>query len=652
LATEIRAHRRTRSSYTSSSQSTPHGPAAPSPRPASQHARSPLGRFLPDGHDTIKSRSHHTHHAHRRHPSQPVTPNKSSASRYRVPRDSPFSDYFTDEARSVDQVIAPSAVQQVLARLNKLQSQLIRNATNESATGSQKIEDSAALALVERKLNEIASALNGMSCAPQPSRARHQLSDSGIELEAEEEAEEDNNSSHDGRSYHHITTSFDGSTASSLSNPTSPFNDSPYLTATLDILATSPDTTPLPPPQFSAAAAAAAMSNPQRLHTQMISLVRSVSVAQAELRRRAHSRTESSRPELEGHESSLDALRSENERLRADLELENCELLFLKLQMKAVELEAKSGRSSEKDLEGQAQNGDQILSSIEQWQEDWQDIEERFGRKNRRHGLDNALPNRPMLARFEVNEGAPVDPRRVPWRLETTKDEDGPGRVVSITMKRLLPIDEVPDGHAGREHDDTGVQDSSAELEDKHEETPAVIDAENLDHAKVPAPESNDANEPDAEGCLADHIDDATSLHSERQDDEPIEEDVERELISFAEQSTQTESESELVTLAEQSTQTDSKAMSYVEQSTQTDCRTISYTDQSTQTEVTDFPLPALSSSGLEDLDGLDTSSVEDDARFYEKSLSESTSRLERRKSAWNELWNGLSLFAGMEEDD
>jgi hypothetical protein len=477
---------------------------------------------------------------------------------------------------------------------------------------------------VERKLNEIGSALNGMSCAPQDNRVRHQLSDSGIELEAEEEVEEDdNNSSHDGRSYHHITTSFDGSTASSLSNPTSPFNDSPYLAATLDSLATSPDTTPLPPPQFSAAAATA-MNHPQRLHTQIISLVRSVSVAQAEIRQRCAEARDSNQhrqTQLEGHESTLAAMRSENESLRTDLELENCELLFLKLQMKAVELEARSRRSQEEDTDEKEPKVDQILGSIEQWQEDWQDIEGRFERRNNGYDEDNVLPKGSAPARFEVSESGSAVPQRRPWRLETTKDEDGTGRVVSITIKRTLPIDEIQDGGAGPEHDDVEVPGSIAELDEVHEEIPAVVDKDLIPLTES-APGTDDATKSDVAALNADNADDAISLLSETRESEPGEKDIE------------------------------SKSKLHAEQSTQTDSKTIVYADQSTQTEVTDIPLPSLSSSQPEDLEGLETNSAQDDAHLHEKSMPGSDSPLERRKSAWNELWNGLSSFAGMEDDD
>jgi hypothetical protein len=477
---------------------------------------------------------------------------------------------------------------------------------------------------VEQKLSEIGSALNGMSCAPERNRLRHQLSDSGVDLEAEEDAEEDNNSSHDGRGYHHIATSFDSSTASSMSNPTSPFNDSPYLTATLDILTTSPDTTPLPPPQFSAAAAAA-VNHPQRLRTQMISLVRSVSVAQADLRRRcaeAHGSKERHQTQHEGRESALDALRAENESLRTDLGLESCELLFLKLQMKAVELSARSPRCQEEDADGQEQNSDQILGNIEQWQEDWQDIEDRIERRNSGYDEDNALPKRRMPAGFEVGESTLAAPRRFPWRLETTKDEDGSGCVMSITIKRVLPIDEGQGGEAGAEHDDVEVQDSSSDFDEKHEETLAVV-VEDPGYQTEPAPVSDGATESDAEEHDADHIDDAISLQSEVEETEPVAYTAECKPIVFA------------------------------EQSTQTDGKTKSYVDQSTQTDVTETPVPSLSSSDeLEYLGELDTDSAQDEAHLYEKSIPQPDSPSERRKSAWNELWNGLSSFAGMEDDD
>lgn len=633
LATEIRAHRRTRSSYTSSqssSQNTPHGPAASSPRPVSNHARSPLGRYLPDDHDTIKSHSRHAHHAHRRHPSQPVTPAKNSDSRHRVARDSPFSDYFTDEARSVDQAVLPTAVQQVLAHLAKLQSKLIRNATNGSGAESGKIENYAALALVEQKLSEIDTAMSGLSCVPRRNRTRQQLSDSGVELEAEDEGHEDNDS-HDGRNYHNINTSFDGSVTSSSSNPTSPFNDSPYLAATLDSLATSPDTTPLPPPQFSAAAATT-MNHPLRLHTQMATLVRSVSVAQAELRQRCADvrfSYEHHRAQLEGdQESALDMLRSENESLRADLELENSELLFLKLQMKAIQLNIGSRPPRHDDAvkaSKQEQESSQVLQDIEQWQEDWQDVAERLERRKSRYDEDpvpskgttlQGLLNQHQFVGIETIQGGQETDSRVQWRLETMKDEDESGRVKSVTIKRIPDIDETLDDEAGLEREDRDPQESIPKLDDLHEETLVVADetVELLAEPQADAPEVTAAETDDDDDD--DDIPDAT--------DSAQAETVETSLVENAIEPT---------------------SSSYVNQSTQTD-PLLDLSQQALPTEL----LPALPDDDPSELNGDDGQDQDDECSLEEATISP-PSPLAKRKSAWDELWDGLSSFAGMEDD-
>jgi hypothetical protein len=629
LATEIRAHRRTRSSYATSqtsSQNTPHGPAASSPRPVSNHARSPLGRYLPDDHDTIKSHSRHAHHAHRRHPSQPVTPAKNSTSRRRVARDSPFSDYFTDEARSVDQAVIPTAAQQVLAHLAKLQSKLIRHATNGSGADGGKIEGFAALALVEQKLSEIDTAMSGLSCVSRRNRTRQQLSDSGVELEAEDEGDEDTNS-HDGGHYHNINTSFDGSVTSSSSNPSSPFNDSPYLAATLDSLTTSPDTTPLPPPQFSAATATT-MNHPLRLHTQMATIVRSVSVAQTELRQRcadARFRNEHHRDQLEGQESALDVLRSENESLRADLELENCELLFLKLQMKAIQLHVGSDPSRHggtTEATKQKQESSQVLQDIERWQEDWQDVAERFERRKSRYDEDTvpskgSSPHGPLspnqfVGLETIKAGQETDPR-VQWRLAMTKDEHHSGWVKSVTIERVPDVEEIPDNEAGPEREDRDLQESSLKLDEVHDEPLVLVGGAAEPLAELAEPQL------DAPGLTA------AETNRDHDDDEVTDEIESVQVENF---------ETGFVESA-----TEPKSSAYVDQSTQTD-------------PLLDLPLLAFPDELYPALPEDDDLSNPDERSSLEEAITMApSSPLAKRKSAWDELWDGLSTFAGMEDD-
>jgi hypothetical protein len=473
------------------------------------------------------------------------------------------------------------------------------------------------LALVEQKLSEIDTAMSGLSCVSRRNRTRQQLSDSGVELDAEGEGDDDT-SSHDGRNYRNINTSFDGSATSSSSNPTSPFNDSPYLAATLDSLATSPDTTPLPPPQFSAAAATTT-NHPLRLHTQMATIVRSVSVAQAELRQRcagARFSNEHNRDQLEGQERALDVLRSENESLRADLELENCELLFLKLQMKAMQLRVGSHPSRHDDAtetSKQEQESIEVLQGIEQWQEDWQDIAERFERRKIRYEEDTVQSKGPtshgllspnQIVGLETIECGQEPDSSVQWRLEMTKDEHYSGRVKSVTIERVPDVEEIPNNEAGPKREDLDLQKSSPKLDEAHDQALVV---------------TGGAVEPLAELAESQLVaPDVTAAETNRDHDD--------DEVADGNDSVQVESV------------TEPKSSAYVDQSTQTD-------------PVLNLPQLAFPDDLYPALPEDDELSELDQRSLLEEATIAPPSPLAKRRSAWDELWDGLSTFAGMEDD-
>lgn len=176
LYTERRAHRRAHSSYqlpTSVSSfeqldrsvvrkglnarfTSPHSPSLSTP------VRSPLSRF-PSFTTAMAV----------------TTPARASLSRL---HDSPFSDYFTDDNRSIDEVASKTLpaveTQRLLVRLNKLQSALMRRG-----------HDSQALYMVGRRMSEIESDMESLHSQ---SRQPPELGDSGLFMEeADDDAEEE-----------------------------------------------------------------------------------------------------------------------------------------------------------------------------------------------------------------------------------------------------------------------------------------------------------------------------------------------------------------------------------------------------------------------------------------------------------------------------
>ncbi|QIW97779.1 hypothetical protein AMS68_003297 [Peltaster fructicola] len=174
LYTERRAHRRAHSSYhlptsaqldraAARKSLNPHARFTSPYSPASsESARSPLSRFPSFTSATMAA----------------VTPGKAPPSSKL--QDSPFSDYFTDDNRSIDEIASQTLpdleTQQLLVRLNRVQSALMRRGN-----------DSQALYLVVgRRMSEIE---NEMESLHSQSRQPPELDDSGLFMQEPEEVE-------------------------------------------------------------------------------------------------------------------------------------------------------------------------------------------------------------------------------------------------------------------------------------------------------------------------------------------------------------------------------------------------------------------------------------------------------------------------------
>ncbi|KAK5112156.1 hypothetical protein LTR62_004499 [Meristemomyces frigidus] len=304
--------------------------------------------------------------------------------------DSPFSDYFTDDARSIENISggavynAPSSqTQQMLVRMSKLQAQLMRAGE----------EGQDVLNIVGRKLNEIES---GIDALHSQTRIGADMDDSGLFMDDEEERD--------------------------VSRPGSVGTAWRPRLEEIDVIT----------PEERQAERDYQLVEAQRV-------LESVTRAQEELRQRHKELVELNNThveEIEDREQEMGRLRSENETLRADLQLDHSELLFMKLQIKALEEELDEEEENDSPVGKPSirrPRRDQILADMNQWRNDWYNVAARFRRRRSKYGLDQhddqvkADDDTPAI----IAEGGE-------WQLETIKRRGtGGNRINSITSRRL-----------------------------------------------------------------------------------------------------------------------------------------------------------------------------------------------------------------------
>ncbi|KAK4508610.1 hypothetical protein PRZ48_002349 [Zasmidium cellare] len=324
----------------------------------------------------------------------PHTPAKSSR-RSSSLQNSPFSDYFTDEARSIDSNISSTETKQLLVRMNKLQSQLMRD---NSESGRDAIN------IVGRKLNEIEMELNARHSQ---SRLPLDIEDSGVFMDEEQY----------------------GGAKDEATPVGQRIQEEPYLenaNAGMDL-----ESEPATIEQYKA--------ERDWFIVRMQDLLEDLGKAQLELGKRyaeVRELNEYHNAQIEERDTQIEQLRSENEGLRSDLGFEYSELLFLKLQMKSLEVDVDT--LSGDDLDSSATEAQRaklskknsILSEMDRWRSDWQDVEGRFKRRRSKYGV--SLDRRDSMS---MSDAVSNDDGEADWHLETVKE--GRGRVTSLTIKRM-----------------------------------------------------------------------------------------------------------------------------------------------------------------------------------------------------------------------
>lgn len=300
-------------------------------------------------------------------------------------QDSPFSDYFTDDGRSPVLNLstpggadAPSAaVQKVLARLGRLQAFVVRNA--------------GVVAVVGKKLEEVEMEITGLvECEGDV------MDDSGLFMEDEEG---------NGLDVSRIITDKEEQKK-------------------VDSIVGSEDVTSIDEPAYPDA--------PDAPLAEASLILSHLTHAQEELRQR-HAELVQEHDEQWCHEQEIGRLRAENEALRSDLGFDHSALLFLKLQLSALEMEVEGWDGS-----GEPGRERRVVKDLNRWREDWGDVDARLRRRRGVYG--SSLPGNEM-GESEVDED--VYGKDCEWRIETRR-ESGEGKVTSITVRRVGEDEEPP----------------------------------------------------------------------------------------------------------------------------------------------------------------------------------------------------------------
>ena len=333
------AHRR--------SQSNVHATTGTLPTPPrSETSRSPLAR-LP----SYKSAMAPNHTA------VPHTPARNRLSSSAMLHDSPFSDYFTDESRSVGrsgkEVAAayhtPSSdTQTLLVRLGRLQQHLMRDGDS----------DRDAVEIVRRKLSEVDHELANL-------HSQSNIEDSGF-------IDDDGIEGTDGERPDALLRS-----RSSMDNSA--------VASTMDA--------DLEKHYRLRETQRQAEYDYQLLESQRV--LDSVTRAQTQLRQRyeeARALNDQHIYELSERDIEQERLQAENETLKGDLVSDHSELLCLRSQMKALSVEVGKLRKSEV-IGGEGKqiarpvSSNAVKKDVEKWSSDWREVDARMKGRRDAHGV-------------------------------------------------------------------------------------------------------------------------------------------------------------------------------------------------------------------------------------------------------------------------
>ena len=353
----------------------------------------------------------------------PVTPaakqvNSSSTPR---PKDSPFSDYFTDDGHSNgnDSAFrAPSQeTQQLLVRLNKLQQQLMRSSPEDVLSEHEKA------VIVGRKISEIETQFHALNSQTRSqTRLPAELADSGLFIDDDDDDELEEGETPDTQIE---VESFERAAKAFLTS----VGEGEDMTAKPDTL--------LRDAQKVLENVSKAYERTRQLYAEACAS-REECNAQIDALEAENAKLRSSTTTLEFENSALQStsenLQTEHDRLKTDLSINHAELLFLKLRHRGLEVEVETLNNGANSLAAYAP---ELISEIQQvkrakiregmsrWEEEWERIDQRMRERKSKYGLHKASESlRELLELEDAAEDAGEEEEEVVETTEITQVEE------------------------------------------------------------------------------------------------------------------------------------------------------------------------------------------------------------------------------------
>ena len=328
--------------------------------------------------------------------SAPLTPVRSPHHHILVDyNDSPYSDYFTDENRSMSdraQYTPTSSSQKLLVRLNTIGQEILRQDLSGSTSSD-----------LEAKLDDFEHVLGtNPAAAAARSACSSRLGESGLYISGTDDDQDLR------------ATPSGPSPADHSARPSTPLAGD----ASADHIPT---------------AVKARLRNQERLLKEAQDVLQRVSKANDSLRKRYEEiRQIHDNTVLELEECAQEALilKSENDGLKADLGFDHSELLFMKLQLKALEVEADAIADQLVDGSDLSKKRVLVNDDIERWKADWDHVDARLRARRERHLVISTTPDKLSAARDR-----PKTEDLGEWHLGLCKKRHG--KLQSITIKRL-----------------------------------------------------------------------------------------------------------------------------------------------------------------------------------------------------------------------
>ncbi|KAK3680387.1 hypothetical protein LTR37_021264 [Vermiconidia calcicola] len=529
--------------------------------------------------------------------------------------DSPFSDYFTDDGRSSNEHAyhAPSPeTQQLLVRLSRLQSSLMRG---ERENEQQTID------MLARKVGEMEEQLSSVHAQ---TRLPAELEDSGLFMEDEDEDEEQVKDETPSATSVATAQRYEGSSdgaerVDSVVIAENQRAESDYLYLEAQKI----------------------LENVTVLHKRQDELKNLIDQYQ--------STQETSDREHEILKTSNETLKTENEALRSDLGFDQTELLWLRLQFKALGVEVQVSDVAALQLEDYAPGikGDiqqvkreRIRDEMERWDCDWVDVYARMGKRRRKYGI---------LGPHEDQDGSVEDSGEAQWQLKVVKGGEG-NRVQSITITRL--------DEEGRPFGCEGAESIGEDEEEAKEQLAMTAQLQTVETTPVVIPPMDEISRPERLTLSSDLEVVETTPFEPAQTTQTEEA---KEQLSMIAQLQTVETTPIPIPIEEGPPKPEQLTLAaHLEAVDTTPCEAAeTYTHNSTQTEAT-YSWLFDDEEGHADPDkGEDycaiTTSEEDNFSDdgTEVGDDEDASSLGYPlKTAWQELWHGLANLAGMGKED